>query len=305
MSIDFLHEKICHKNNPTVAGLDPRLAYVPEHLRKEKLRLYGPTLKAAAESVLAFNKGLIDALADIVPAVKPQSAYYELLGWEGVRVLEQTITYAQSKGLYVIADVKRGDIGSTAQAYAEAYLGETEVEEMHIPAFGADGITVNPYLGSDGVLPFARLCAEKKKSVFILVKTSNPSSGELQDRMMEERPLYERVAALLTEWSRDCMTPEGWSELGAVVGATWPEQQARLRALLPRTYFLVPGYGAQGASAKDICSAFLPDGTGAIVNSSRAIMCAYKKTGREGADYAEAARAEAIRMRDEILSVIG
>jgi len=305
MSIAVLRQKILEKENPTVAGLDARLEYIPEHIVKESYGAFGQTLEGAADAMLRFNKGLIDCFRDIVPAVKPQLAYYERLGWPGMRAFYETVRYARGKGLYVIADGKRNDIGSTAEAYADAYLGAVRVGETELSPFPCDGLTINAYLGEDGVGPFVRMLRDNKKSAFVLVKTSNPSSGEFQNRLLEGKPLYERVAEKVAAWGEECMTDCGFSELGAVVGATYPEEQKAVRALLPKAWFLVPGYGAQGATAKDIRNAFLPDGTGAIVNSSRGILCAWKKTGKDGADYQEAARAECLRMRDDIASAIG
>lgn len=304
MSIQTLVEKIKEKGNPTVAGLDARLEYIPQHIAGRNMMLHGETLRAAAESMVAFNCGLIDALCDIVPAVKPQAAYYELLGSYGAMALKETIDYAHAKGMYVIGDIKRNDIGATATAYAEAYLGKTRVGDTEIAPYGCDSVTVNGYLGTDGVEPFLKECRERDKGLFLLVKTSNPSSGELQNRDMEGKPLYARMAEMVARWGEGLDTPCGYNQVGAVVGATWPEEQKIIRGLLPRSYFLVPGYGAQGATAKDIANAFNDDGLGAIVNSSRGIMCAWKKTGRNGEDYKEAARAEAIRMRDEIVAAI-
>ncbi|MCB6366790.1 orotidine-5'-phosphate decarboxylase [Intestinibacillus massiliensis] len=304
MSIQTLVEKIREKGNPTVAGLDARLEYIPEAIVRRHLMLHGETLRAAAESVVEFNCGLMDALADIVPAVKPQAAYYELLGSYGAMALKETIDYAHAKGLYVIADIKRNDIGATAAAYAEAYLGKTRVGDTEIAPYGADSATVNAYLGTDGIEPFLKECRTRGKGIFVLVKTSNPSSGEFQNRDMEGQPLYARVAEMMAKWGEGLDTPCGYNQVGAVVGATYPEEQKIIRTLLPRAYFLVPGYGAQGATAKDIANAFNGDGLGAIVNSSRGIMCAWKKTGNNGADYKEAARAEAIRMRDDIVAAI-
>ena len=304
MSFDVLQEKIIAKQNPTVAGLDARIEYVPEHIRKAAFAQYGVGLKGACEAIWQFNVGLIDALCDVVPAVKPQAAYYERLGWPGVKALAETIAYAKGKGMFVITDGKRNDIGATATAYAEAYLGKTRVGDTEIAPYGCDSVTVNGYLGTDGVEPFLKECRERDKSLFLLVKTSNPSSGELQNRDMEGKPLYARMAEMVARWGEGLDTPCGYNQVGAVVGATWPEEQKIIRGLLPRSYFLVPGYGAQGATAKDIANAFNDDGLGAIVNSSRGIMCAWKKTGRNGEDYKEAARAEAIRMRDEIVAAI-
>lgn len=304
MSVNTLVRKIREKNNPTVAGLDARLEYIPAYITEKYTAQYGKTLKAAAASMMEFNKGLIDALHDIVPAIKPQAAYYELLGPDGAVVLRDTIAYAHEKGMYVIADIKRNDIGATASAYAEAYLGKTRVGDTEIAPYGCDSVTVNGYLGTDGVEPFLKECRSREKSLFLLVKTSNPSSGELQNRDMEGKPLYARMAEMVAKWGEGLDTPCGYNQIGAVVGATYPEEQRIIRELLPKSYFLVPGYGAQGATAKDIANAFNDDGLGAIVNSSRGIMCAWKKTGNNGEDYKEAARAEAIRMRDDIVAAI-
>lgn len=304
MSINTLVAMIRKKGNPSVAGLDARLTYIPEAIVRRHLMLHGETLRAAAESIVEFNCGLMDALSDVIPAVKPQAAYYELLGSYGAMALKETIDYAHAKGLYVIADVKRNDIGATASAYAEAYIGKTCVGDTEIAPYGADSATVNAYLGTDGIEPFLKECRGRDKSIFVLVKTSNPSSGEFQNRDMEGRPLYARVAEMMAAWGEGLDTACGYNQVGAVVGATYPEEQKIIRELLPKAYFLVPGYGAQGATAKDIANAFNDDGLGAIVNSSRGIMCAWKKTGNNGADYKEAARAEAIRMRDEIVAAI-
>lgn len=304
MSIKILVQKIKEKGNPSVVGLDARLEYIPKHIVSRNLMLHGETLRAAAESVVAFNCGLIDALCDIVPAIKPQAAYYELLGSYGAMALKETIDYARAKGMYVIADIKRNDIGATASAYAQAYLGKTRVGNAEIAPYGADSATVNGYLGTDGITPFLDECKNHAKSLFVLVKTSNPSSGELQNRDMEGKPLYVRMAEMTKTWGEGLETACGYNQIGAVVGATYPEEQKIVREILPHSYFLVPGYGAQGASAKDIAHAFNDDGLGAIVNSSRGIMCAWKKEENAGRDYKEAAQAEAIRMRDEIVSVI-
>ena len=305
MSIATLIEKIKRTGNPTVFGLDPRPEYVPDGIRQKNYALYGNTLKAEAQSFLDFNCALIDGLCDIIPAVKPQSAYYEMLGPEGAVVLRDTIFYAKSKGLYVIADVKRNDIGSTAEAYAEAYLGAVTVNGQEYEPYGADSMTVNPYLGTDGIEPFLKKCRERSKSIFVLVKTSNPSSGEFQNKLSGDKTFYELVAEKLNEWGETAPGGGGtYSSVGAVIGATYPEEQKKLRALLQNTYFLVPGYGAQGAGASDIINAFHKDGLGAIVNSSRAIMCAWKKTGKNGEDYIDAARAEALSMREQITNAI-
>ncbi len=299
--IDTLIEKIKEKGNPTVAGLDPKLAYLPEEMKKKAFDQYGETFEGAANAIFEFNKELIDALYDIVPAVKPQSAYYEMYGIEGIKCLKKTIDYAKEKGMYVILDAKRGDIGATSEAYATAYLGNTEIGEKTEPAFDADCLTVNPYLGSDGVLPFVKMCESRNKGIFALVKTSNKSSGELQDLKSGGRYIYEVVADLVKEWGSTTIGMYGYSNVGAVVGATYPEQAEVLRKLMPHTYFLVPGYGAQGGGAKDVVPCFNNDGMGAIVNASRSIMCAYMKN---GGSVGEAARQEAIRMRDDITSAI-
>ena len=300
-SIDALITAIKKKNNPTVAGLDPKLDFIPEYYVNEAFERHGRTLKGAAEAIWQFNKRLIDELYDVVPAVKPQSAYYEMYGFEGVRVLEQTISYAKERGLYVIADVKRNDIGTTAEAYARAYIGETDLGNgINVKAFDADSATVNAYLGSDGIKPFL----SKDKSIFVLVKTSNPSSGELQDKILENGTVYEHIAGLVKEWGSEYIGENKYSNVGAVVGATYPKQLETLREMMPNTYFLVPGYGAQGGTAKDVAKAFNKDGLGAIINASRSIMCAYQKDKCAPEDFAKAARAEAIRMRDEIVSYI-
>ncbi len=305
MSMDRLIKKIIATNNPTVVGLDPRMEYIPQFIKKKCFDEFGVTTEGIRSAIFAFNKGLIDSLWDIVPAVKPQSAYYEMYGLGGMIALRDTIAYARDKGMYVILDVKRNDIGSTAEAYSAAYLGECIVEGTPVEAeFRADSVTVNPYLGTDGIAPFVKDCQAHKKSIFTLVKTSNQSSGELQDLLVEGVPLYERVADLVTKWGSDCIGTYGYSNVGAVVGATYPEQAEQLRKRMPQTYFLVPGYGAQGGTAADVAKSFNPDGLGAIVNSSRGIMCAYKLYHYEEQDFAAAAREEAIRMRDDINSYL-
>lgn len=305
MSFNRLMDKIVEMNNPTVAGLDPKLEYVPEYIREKYFGEYGHTLEAAAEALYEFNMGLIDALHDIVPAVKPQMAYYEMYGWYGVRTFERTVRYAQSKGMYVITDGKRNDIGATMEAYATGHLGLTDVAGEMIPAFGADALTVNGYLGTDGIKPLLKVCAEQDKGIFVLVKTSNPSSGELQDLKLESgESIYSRMADMCTFWGQELPGKYGFTGVGAVVGATYPEQLAELRAAHPSLFFLVPGYGAQGGGAKGLVGAFNSEGLGAIVNSSRAIMCAYKKEGCDERDYAGAARRETIRMKEDINSVL-
>lgn len=305
MSIDLLISKIKQKDNPSVVGLDPKLEYVPNYIKQECFERYGKNLAGAAQAILKFNTELIDHLYDVIPAVKPQSAYYEMYGPEGIKVLYETIQYAREKGLYVITDVKRNDIGSTAEAYSAAYLGKTQVGDEVIPVFDSDSITVNPYLGFDGIKPFIEDCNQHGKSIFILVKTSNPSSGDFQDLIVEGKHLYEKVADLVNTWGSQSIGKNGYSNIGAVVGATYPEQAAVLRKAMPNTYFLVPGYGAQGGTAKDVANSFNKDGLGAIVNSSRGIMCAYMKNKYPEKEFAQAAREEAIRMRDEIMRCLG
>ena len=300
MAFDRLITKIAQTQNPTVAGLDPKLAYIPSYIKEECFAKYGKTLEGAAAALLEFNKGLIDALCDIVPAVKPQAAYYEMYGWQGVKALHDTIAYAQEKGMFVITDGKRNDIGATMEAYATAHLGEVEVEGESFAPFGADSLTVNGYLGTDGIKPLLKVCNEKDAGIFVLVKTSNPSSGELQDRGLEGRPLYAAMGEMCEKWGESCMGELGYSAVGAVVGATYPEQLAEMRKAMPHTFLLVPGYGAQGGGAKDVIGAFDEKGLGAIVNSSRAVLTAWQKQNRPGSEYAAAARDEAIRMRDDI-----
>ncbi len=304
MSVDLLVEKIKAKNNPSVAGLDPKIDYVPEYIRKKAYAEYGKSLKGACEAIWEFNKGLIDALCDVVPAVKPQSAFYEMYGLPGEEVLHRTIAYAKEKGLYIILDVKRNDIGSTAEAYSKAYLGKTEIDGEEVEACGVDCVTVNPYLGTDGIAPFINDCKEYDKAIFALVKTSNPSSGEFQDKLIDGSALFEVVAKRVNEWNADTIGKSGYGAVGAVVGATYPEQAKILRGLMPKSYFLVPGYGAQGGGAQGVKPCFNDDGLGAIVNSSRGIMCAYKKGDWKEEQFAEAARAEAIRMREDLNSVL-
>ncbi len=303
MSFDRLIEKIDEMNNPTVAGLDPKLDYVPQYIKDSAFKKFGETLEGAAEALFEFNKGLIDALYDIVPAIKPQCAYYELYGWQGVRTLYRTIEYAKSRGMFVITDGKRNDIGTTMQAYAAAHLSKVKVGANDIAPFGADALTVNGYLGTDGIEPLLGICKNEDKGIFVLVKTSNPSSGELQDRTLDNDPVYLTMGKMCEEWGKVDLGKYGYSCVGAVVGATYPEQLSSLRKALGSTFFLVPGYGAQGGGAKDVAGGFDENGRGAVINSSRGIMCAYKKAGVPESDYAAAAREEAIRMRDELNTV--
>lgn len=311
MFVDKLIDSIKEKKNPTVVGLDPKIEYVPQYIKDKCFKEHGKNIKGVAEAILEFNKKLVDAVYDIVPAVKPQLAYYEMYGLEGMRVFDETVKYSKSKGLLVIADGKRNDIGSTAEAYSSAFLGKTAfTEDMVEPVFDADALTVNPYLGIDGVKPFIDDCSRYARGIFVLVKTSNKSSGQLQDLITKEgKAIYEIVAENVSEWGKSVTGKYGYSSVGAVVGATYPEQAKVLRGIMKNSYILVPGYGAQGGSAKDAANSFNSDGLGAIINASRSIMCAYtsemwkKDYGPERFD--EASRAEAIRMRDDINKAIG
>lgn len=306
MSLDRLIEAIAEKQNPTVAGLDPKLDYIPEFIREKAFQQHGKTLDGAADAILEFNKGLIDALCGIVPAVKPQCAYYEMYGWQGMKALHDTIAYAKEKGLFVITDGKRNDIGSTMQAYAAAHLGKTDVAGETAEAFGGDALTVNGYLGSDGILPLLSVCREEDKGIFVLAKTSNPSSDELQNQRFEGgETLYHAMGRFCEEWGEKLPGRHEYSGVGAVIGATWPAQLGELRKMLTKTFFLVPGYGAQGGGADDVAPAFDKNGLGAVVNASRSILCAWQKRNAAQEDYAKAAAEEAEAMRDAILAKIG
>ena len=303
--ISQLIEKIQKTKAPICVGLDPMLSYVPEHIVKRAFDAYGETLEGAAEAIWQYNKEIIDNTYDLIPAVKPQIAMYEQFGIEGLVVYKKTVDYCHEKGLVVIGDAKRGDIGSTSAAYATGHLGKVQVGSKSYSGFDTDILTVNPYLGSDGVKPFVEACNANDKGIFVLVKTSNPSSGEFQDRLIDGRPLYELVAEKVVEWGN--MSMDGaYSNVGAVVGATYPEMSKILRKLMPHTYFLVPGYGAQGGTAKDLKPYFNEDGLGAIVNSSRGIIAAYKqdaysKFGEE--NFADASREAVINMKNDINSI--
>ena len=304
--INKLIKEIQKKDAPIVVGLDPMLNYIPEHIQKKAFEEFGETLEGAAEAIWQFNKGIVDATYDLIPSVKPQIAMYEQFGVPGVMAFKKTVDYCKEKGLVVIGDIKRGDIGSTSTAYAVGHLGKVKVGEKSYYGFDEDFVTVNPYLGSDGVNPFVDVCKEENKGIFVLVKTSNPSSGEFQDKMVDGRPLYELVAEKVVEWGEQCMG-DSYSNVGCVVGATYPEMGKVLRKLMPKTYILVPGYGAQGGTAKDLAPYFNEDGLGAIVNSSRGIIAAYKqdKYAKFGAEnYAEASRQAVIDMKDDINSVL-
>lgn len=294
--IEKLAEKIKQTRAPVCVGLDPMLSYIPEHILKKAYGDFGETLAGAAEAVWQYNKAIVDATFDLIPCVKPQIAMYEQFGVEGLKAFQKTVDYCHEKGLLVIGDVKRGDIGSTSAAYAAGHLGKVQVGSKIFSAFDEDFATVNPYLGTDGVKPFIDVCRQEKKGIFVLVKTSNPSSGEFQDRVIDGRPLYEWVGEKVAEWGESHMG-ENYSYVGAVVGATYPEMGKVLRKIMPKSFILVPGYGAQGGKGADLLHFFNEDGLGAIVNSSRGIIAAYKqekyaKFGEE--NFADASR-EAVK----------
>ena len=274
--INKLIDKIQKTHAPIVVGLDPMMDYIPKQIQEKAFQEYGETLEGAAEAIWQYNKGIVDATYDLIPAVKPQIAMYEQFGIEGLKVYKKTLDYCQEKGLVVIGDIKRGEIGSTSAAYAVGHLGKVKVGSRSYAGFNEDFATVNPYLGSDGVKPFIEVCKEEKKGLFILVKTSNPSSGEFQDQLVNGRPLYELVGEKVAQWGEEYMG-EQYSYIGAVVGATYPEMGKVLRKLMPKTFILVPGYGAQGGKGADLVHFFNEDGLGAIVNSSRGIIAAYKQ----------------------------
>ncbi|MBR6229252.1 MAG: orotidine-5'-phosphate decarboxylase [Eubacterium sp.] len=300
--ISKLIQRIQEKNAPIVVGLDPMLSYLPAFLLEKAIDDYGETLEAAGEAIWQYNKAIVGAVHDLIPAVKPQIAMYEQFGVPGLIAFEKTVNYCKEKDLIVIGDVKRGDIGSTSAAYANGHIGSVTVGNTELRGFHEDIVTVNPYLGSDGVKPFVDVCREQGRGIFVLVKTSNPSSGEFQDREIDGRPLYELVAEKVDEWGKDAMDG-AYSEVGAVVGATYPEMGAVLRKKMPHAYILVPGYGAQGGTADQLRPYFNEDGLGAIVNSSRGIICAYKdqKYSDFGEDrFAEASRQAVIDMKEDI-----
>ncbi|MEF2595918.1 MAG: orotidine-5'-phosphate decarboxylase [Lachnospiraceae bacterium] len=291
--IQKLIAKIQKTNAPIVVGLDPMLNYIPEQIKAAAFAEFGETLEGAAEAVWQYNKAIVDEVYDLIPAVKPQIAMYEQFGIPGLQAFKRTVDYCKEKDLVVIGDVKRGDIGSTSAAYATAHLGQVQVGSQLLTPFGEDFATVNPYLGSDGIKPFLEVCKEEKKGIFILVKTSNPSSGEFQDRLIDGKPLYELVGEKVAEWADSCMGDQ-YSYVGAVVGATYPEMGKTLRKIMPKSFILVPGYGAQGGKGADLVHFFNEDGLGAIVNSSRGIIAAYKqeKYAKFGAEhFAQASRA--------------
>lgn len=303
--INKLVDKIKKTNAPVVVGFDPMMSYIPEYITKKVFAEYGETLEGAAEAIWQYNKGIIDTTYDLIPAVKPQVAMYEQFGVPGMMAFQKTVDYAKEKDLVVIGDVKRGDIGSTSAAYATAHLGKVQVGSKSYSLFNEDFATVNPYLGTDGVKPFIDVCKEENKGLFILVKTSNPSSGEFQDRLIDGRPLYEWVGEQVDKWGSEHMGND-YSYIGAVVGATYPEMGKVLRKIMPKSYILVPGYGAQGGTAEGLKPYFNEDGLGAIVNSSRGIICAYKQEqyktfGEE--NYADASRQAVIDMIKDINSI--
>lgn len=302
--INKLISNIRKTNAPIVVGLDPMLNYIPEHIQKKAFAEFGETLEGAAEAIWQYNKGIVDATCDLIPAVKPQIAMYEQFGIPGLIAYKKTVEYCKSKDLVVIGDIKRGDIGSTSAAYAVGHLGQVQVGSKKYAGFDEDFATVNPYLGSDGVKPFMDVCKEEKKGIFVLVKTSNPSSGEFQDRVIDGRPLYELVGEKVAQWGDELMG-DRYSYVGAVVGATYPEMGKVLRKIMPKTFILVPGYGAQGGKGADLVHFFNEDGLGAIVNSSRGIIAAYKqeKYKEFGAEnYADASRAA---VKDMIADISG
>jgi orotidine-5'-phosphate decarboxylase len=300
--INKLVEKIEKLSAPIVVGLDPMLDYVPEHILQKAYKEKGENLEGAAEAIWQYNKGIIDATHDLIPAVKPQIAMYEQFGIEGMKAFKKTVDYSREKGLVVIGDIKRGDIGSTSAAYAIGHLGKVTIGGKEYRGFDEDFVTLNPYMGEDAVKPFLDVCKEEKKGLFILVKTSNPSSGDFQDQLVGERPLYELVGKKVAEWGEQHMGST-YSYVGAVVGATYPRMGKLLRELMPKTFILVPGYGAQGGKAEDLVPYFNKDGLGAIVNSSRGIIAAYKLKGYERfgeSAYADASRQAVIDMREDL-----
>lgn len=302
--INKLTEKIRKTHAPIVVGLDPMLNYIPKHIQEAAFKECGETLEGAAEAVWQFNKAIVDATHDLIPAVKPQIAMYEQFGIPGLMAFKKTVDYCKEKDLVVIGDIKRGDIGSTSAAYAAGHIGRVQVGSKEYAGFDEDFVTVNPYLGSDGVNPFIDVCKKEKKGLFILVKTSNPSSGEFQDQLVNGRPLYELVGEKVAEWGQECMG-DSYSYIGAVVGATYPEMGKILRRIMPKAYILVPGYGAQGGQGKDLVHFFNEDGLGAIVNSSRGIIAAYKQ--EKYAEIGEANFADASRraVEDMIADIDG
>ncbi len=306
--INKLVANIQKTNAPIVVGLDPMMKFIPKHITDKAFAEKGETLEGAAEAIWQYNKGIVDAVYDLIPAVKPQIAMYEQFGIPGMVAFKKTVDYCKEKGLVVIGDIKRGDIGSTSAAYAVGHLGKVQVGSKSYYGFDEDFATVNPYLGSDGVNPFIDVCKEEKKGIFVLVKTSNPSSGEFQDKVTDGRPLYEIVGEQVNKWAESCMG-DSYSYVGAVVGATYPEMGKVLRDIMPKSYILVPGYGAQGGKGKDLVHFFNKDGLGAIVNSSRGIIAAYQadayKERFAPENYADASRQAVIDMQMDIAQALG
>ena len=305
--INKLVDKITKTQAPIVVGLDPMMKFIPEHIKAAAFKEYGETLAGAGEAIWQYNKAIVDATYDLIPAVKPQIAMYEQFGIEGLIAFKKTVDYCKSKDLVIIGDVKRGDIGSTSEAYAVGHLGKVTVGSNQYYGFDEDFATVNPYLGSDGIKPFVNVCKEENKGLFILAKTSNPSSGEFQDRLVDGKPLYEVVAEKIAEWGADHMGSCGYSYIGAVVGATYPEMGKALRKVMPKSYILVPGYGAQGGKGKDLVHFFNEDGLGAIINSSRGIIAAYQQEAyaKFGAgNFAEASRQAVLDMQADIAQAL-
>lgn len=307
--INKLVHKIQQTGAPIVVGLDPMMKFVPEHIQKQAYAEFGETLEGASEAIWQYNKAIVDAIYDLVPAVKPQIAMYEQFGIPGLIAFQKTVQYCKEKGLIVIGDIKRGDIGSTSEAYAVGHLGRVQVGSRWFSGFDEDFATVNPYLGSDGIAPFLKVCREEQKGIFVLVKTSNPSSGEFQDRKIadaDNRPLYEVVGEQVAKWGEELMG-EQYSYVGAVVGATYPEMGKVLRKIMPKSFILVPGYGAQGGKGADLVHFFQPDGLGAIVNSSRGIIAAYQqeKYASYGPEnFADASRAAVLDMKQDIAQAL-
>lgn len=303
--IEKLVERIKKLEAPIVVGLDPTLNFVPGFLLDKAINEKGETLEAAADAIFEFNKKIVDAVYDLIPAVKPQIAMYEQFGIPGLMAFKKTLDYCHEKGLLVIGDAKRGDIGSTSTAYAIGHLGKVKIGSTEIAPIDTDFLTINPYMGSDSVVPFVEECKKYDKGLFILVKTSNPSSGEFQDQKVGKKAVYELVGKKVDEWGAE-LVKNGYSDVGAVVGATYPEMGEVLREIMPKAYILVPGYGAQGGTAAELKPFFNKDGLGAIVNSSRGIVAAYTqdKYGEYGAEgFAEAARAAVIDMKNDIASI--
>ncbi len=291
MQIDRLCRAIKDTQCPVCAGLDTEYGYLtPEY----QAGAAEPTDSEKAKCVYKFNCDIIDAIADIVPSVKVQSAYYEQYGAAGVQCFFDTMEYAGRKGLVVIADAKRNDIGATAKAYAQAHISNSP----------ADFLTVNAYLGIDGIQPFLEACGATGKGIFVLVKTSNPSGGEFQDLDVGGKKLYEAVADKVQAWGEPYTGESGYSSVGAVVGATYPAEAEALRKRIPSVFFLVPGYGAQGAGADDIAVNFDRKGLGAVVNASRGLLLAYKKEKYAGLSAAQAARAFTLDMKEDILAAL-